>query len=159
LQANQSTSEFDKELNQLAAQEKRILDAYHEEVISLTDLKDQKEMISNRRKVLEAKKKAVLGQSKALGQPQITMDMLDDVSARFQRVMAKADFATREKLVNLLVNSVTLMTDKAIVSGNIPVTSLDALNTPRLSGHFCSPSGIALLPDFRFTDWYRIHEN
>ena len=86
-------------------------------------------MISNRRRVLEAKKKAALSQSESLGQPQITMDMLVDVTTRFQRVMAKSDFATREKLVNLLVNSVTLMTDKAIVSGNIPITSVDVLNT------------------------------
>jgi len=125
----QAISQFDKELYQLDAQEKRILDAYREEVISLPDLKEQKDMISNRRRVLEAKKKAALSQSESLGQPQITMDMLGDVTNRFQRVMAKSDFATREKLVNLLVNSVTLMTDKAIVSGNIPITSVDVLNT------------------------------
>ena len=53
--------------------------------------------------------------------------MLGDVSTRFQRVMAKADFAKREKLVNLLVNSATLYTNKAIVKGNIPVDKLDAL--------------------------------
>jgi hypothetical protein len=61
--------------------------------------------------------------------------MLGDVSARFSRVMAKADFATREKLVNRLVNSVTLMTDKAIVRGNIPIDTLDALNPSRQSVH------------------------
>ncbi len=53
-----STSEFDKELNQLAIQEKRILDAYREEVISLDELKVQKENIANRRKVLEGKKES-----------------------------------------------------------------------------------------------------
>jgi site-specific DNA recombinase len=130
----QPINNFDKELSQLDAQEKRILDAYREEVISLPDLKEQKVIISNRRRVLEAKKNAVLSQSESLGQPQITMDMLGDVSIRFQRVMAKSDFSTREKLVNLLVNSVTLMTDKAIVSGNIPVTSVDVLNTTQQGG-------------------------
>jgi len=64
------------------------------------------------------------------------MSELGDVSARFQRAMAKADFATREKIVNLLVNSVTLYTNKAIVSGNIPITKLDALN-PRQQRRLC----------------------
>jgi site-specific DNA recombinase len=130
---SQDTSEADKELMQLDAQEKRILDAYREAVISLEELKAQKEKISNRRKVLEGKKKAILSHTESLGQPKITMDMLGDVSARFQRVMPKANFETREKLVNLLINSVTLMTSKAIVKGNIPITSLDALITSRSS--------------------------
>jgi site-specific DNA recombinase len=136
LPIHHSIYEFDQDLDQLAKQEKRILDAYREEVISLPDLKEQKDMILNRRRVLEAKKNAVLSQSESLGQPRFTMDKLGDVSTRFQRVMAKSDFATREKLVNLLVNSVALMTDKAIVAGNIPVTNLDALNTPRFRRGF-----------------------
>ena len=52
---------------------------------------------------------------------------LGDVSARYRRVMAKADFATKQKLVNLLVNSVTLHPNKAVVEGNIPVAPSDAL--------------------------------
>lgn len=127
---SQAITEFDKELEQLATQEKRILDAYREEVINLEELKAQKEKISSRRKVLEAKKKAIPSHTDDLERPQITMDMLGDVSARFQRVMAKADFSNREKLVNLLINSVTLMSNKAIVKGNIPITHLDALITP-----------------------------
>ena len=131
LPVNHSTHGYDKELNQLDVQEKRILDAYREEVISLEELKTQKAKIADGRKVLEAKKKAALSHTESLGQPKITMDMLGDVSARFQRIMAKADFAKREKLVNLLVNSVTLKTDKATVKGNIPIDKLDALSTPR----------------------------
>ena len=134
-----STSEFDKELNQLSIQEKRILDAYREEVITLDELKTQREKIANRRKVLDAKKKAILRQAESAGQLQITLAMLGDVSARFQRVMSKADFPTREKLVNLLVNSVTLWPDKAIVAGNIPVTNLDVLSLP----HSSAPQKIA----------------
>ncbi len=92
-----STSEFDKELNQLAIQEKRILDAYREEVISLEDLKIQKEKIANRRKVVEGKKNTILSHSESTGQREITIAELGDVSKRFQRVIAKADFAhTRE---------------------------------------------------------------
>ena len=54
--------------------------------------------------------------------------MLVDVSTRFKRVMANADFATREKLINLLVNSVTLMTNKAVVAGNVSLTNLYVFN-------------------------------
>ena len=135
LPPSRSTVEFDKELTQLDEQEKRILDAYRVKVISLDDLKEQKDKISNRRKVIEVKKKAALSHTESIGQPKITMTMLGDVSARFQRVMAKADFANREKLANLLVNSVTLFTSKAIVKGNIPVSKLDALiPTPQRRG-------------------------
>ena len=138
LPPNLSTSEFDRELDQLAKQEKRILDAYREEVITLEDLKAQKEKIAGRRKVLEGKKKAILRQTERAGQPQITMDMLGDVSMRFERAMNKASFAEREKLVNLLVNSITLWPDKAIVKGNIPISHLDALSSPHSMGWFSS---------------------
>ncbi len=131
-----STSEFDKELNQLAIQEKRILDAYREEVISLDELKVQRENIANRRKVLESKKKVILSHAESLRKQEITMNDLGDVSKRFQRAMAKANFATREKLVNLLVNSVTLMPNKAIVSGNIPITYSDVLSSPHQAAGF-----------------------
>ena len=129
------TTELDKELVQLASQEKRILDAYREAVISLDDLKAQKEKIANRRMVLEGKKDAILSHSEGTERAKITMNMLGDIATRFQRVMAKADFATREKLVNRLVNSVTLMTDKAIIRGNIPIDTLDALTPSRQSAH------------------------
>lgn len=71
-----STDGFDKELAILETQEERILDAYRQEVISLDDLKEQKEKIAKQRNVIEGKKKAVLSQQKSLGQPQITIDML-----------------------------------------------------------------------------------
>jgi site-specific DNA recombinase len=124
-----STNELDKELVQLTTQEKRIIDAYREEVISLEDLKAQKEKIVGRRKVLEDKKRAALSPTEGLGQPKITTAVLGDVSARFQRVMSKANFETKEKLAHLLVNSVTLYSSKAIVKGNIPITKLDVLST------------------------------
>ena len=47
-------------------------------------------------------------------------------SVRGRRFMAKANFATKQTLDNLLVNSVTLHPDKAIVEGNIPLAP-DAL--------------------------------
>jgi site-specific DNA recombinase len=126
--SSQSTIEFDKDLNKLALQENRILDAYREDIITLEELKAQKEKILSRRKVLGAKKKAALSHAETPGKPQITMDMLGDVSARFQRVMRKADFATRDKLSHLLINSVMLTPDKAVIVGNIPLIKIDVLN-------------------------------
>ena len=58
------------------------------------------------------------------------MDTLGDISARFHRAMAKADFATRKKITNLLVHSVVLHEKKAAVKGYIPMTTTDALTTP-----------------------------
>jgi hypothetical protein len=129
--SDQTTNKLDKELMQLSIQEKRLLDAYREEIIDMSELKEQKAKIAEWRKVLEAKKKAVPSPTEALEQPQITMDMLGDVSARYQRVMARADFATREKLSNLLVNSVTLYAKKAVVQGSIPVFINDVLIPPQ----------------------------
>jgi site-specific DNA recombinase len=118
----------DKMLEKLATQEKRILDAYREGAIDLDELKEQKAKIAAKRETLESRKKPVLSHSESPGQQEITLDMLGDVSARFKRVMKKADFATREKLVNLLVNSVTLFPDKTKIEGSIPVTKLDVLS-------------------------------
>jgi site-specific DNA recombinase len=120
---------LNKELEKLDCQEKRIIDAYRESVISLDELKEQKAKIASNRTVLEAKTKASKSQQESARTPEITMEMLGDVSARYHRVMPNADFATREKLVKFLINSVTLYPNKAIVEGIIPVTSLDALVT------------------------------
>jgi site-specific DNA recombinase len=120
-------TKVEKEIQKLAVQEKRILDAYRESIIEIDELKEQKSKITERRKVLNAQQKAALSQLERSGRPEITMAMLGDVSARFQSVMAKADFAAREKMANLLINSVILHKDKAIVTGNIPVTKTDVL--------------------------------
>jgi site-specific DNA recombinase len=117
----------EKALEKLTTQEKRILDAYREGVIGLDELKEQKTKIAAKREAMEARKKPVQSHLESPGQQEITLDMLGDVSARFKRTMAKADFCTREKLINNLVNSITLFPEKAIVEGNIPVTNLDVL--------------------------------
>ena len=123
----QDNRTIDKQLEHLNNQEKRAFDAYLAEAITLQELKEQKEKIGAIRNALQAKKKPAERQAEGLEWSKITMSMLNDVSIRFLRVMKKADFPTREKIVNLLVGSVTLMTDKAIVKGNIPVDDLDAL--------------------------------
>ncbi len=117
----------DKELEKLTIQESRLIDAFREGIITLAELKEQKAKIATKRKLLEAKKKAAPGQPENPGQPEITMEMLGDVSARYHRIIAKADFSTREKLVNLLVNSVSLYPDRAVVQGNIPIIQGDVL--------------------------------
>jgi site-specific DNA recombinase len=129
----------DKDLEKLNIQEKRILDAYREGIIDMDDLKNQKANLAAKRKTLEAKKKANPSHVESAGQTEITLDMLGDVSARFQRAMTKADFPKREKLVNLLVNSVILYDNKATVKGNIPVIRGDVLNPSNLAWSFsCS---------------------
>ena len=97
-------------------------------MIGLDGLKEQKTKIAAKRAVLEARKKPVLGYSESSGQLEITLEMLGYEFARFKRVMEKADFSTREKLVNLLVNSITLFPDRVKIEGNIPVTNLDVLS-------------------------------
>ncbi len=54
---------------------------------------------------------------------------IGDVSARNRRVMAKADYCPRQKIGNLLVNSVSLYPHKVVVKGNIPIIHVDVLST------------------------------
>ena len=53
--------------------------------------------IAKRAKVLEANKKAALSQIESPGQLEITDAILEDISAHYQRVMAKADFVTQRR--------------------------------------------------------------
>ncbi len=122
---------FDKtshELEKLAIQEQRLIDAYREGAINLPELKEQKAKIANKRDILQVKKKAAPSPLGSSGRPEITLHDLGDVSTRFSRAMAHADFSKREKLVNLLINSVTLYPNKAVVEGNIPVIQGDVLS-------------------------------
>jgi site-specific DNA recombinase len=139
LSTTNADAKTDKDLEKLDAQEKRILDAYRESIIDLDELKSQKEKIAAKRRTLEAKKKATPRHVESAGGTEITLDMLGDVSARFQRAMAKADFAEREKIASLLINSVTLYTEKAVVKGNIPIIRGDVLNPSNVASSFsCS---------------------
>jgi len=127
-----TSGQNEQALSKLNIQEQRVLDVYREGIISLDELRDQKEKITAKRKVVEARIKAALCQRESLDQPEITMDMLGDVSARFGRAMANATFEKRQKLANLLVNSVTLYPGRAVVQGNIPIDNIDALSTSNL---------------------------
>lgn len=126
--AKSEQTKIEKDIRKLDVQEKRLLDAYRESIIEIDELKEQKAKIARNRRALSAKQIAALSQLEGSGRPEITMTMLGEVSARFQRVMAKSDFAIREKLANLLINSVTLYKNKAIVKGNVPVIKGDVLN-------------------------------
>jgi site-specific DNA recombinase len=132
---NPDVDNTNKDLEKLSIQEQRILDAYREGIITLDELKSQKETIAKKRRVLESKIKATRSLSEGLGRTEITMDMLGDVSARFERAMKKASFDKRQKLANLLINSVTLFPEKAIVAGNIPVIQSDVLSTSNPRSH------------------------
>ncbi|MBT7325460.1 MAG: hypothetical protein HN855_09890 [Anaerolineae bacterium] len=101
-------SKIGKELERLDVQEKRILDAYRETIIDLEELREQKGKIADNRTSLQAQQKAAQSQVEHSERSEITMAMLGDVSAYFERVMAKVDFSTREKLINLLIHSVAL---------------------------------------------------
>jgi site-specific DNA recombinase len=129
--AKDTQSKIEKKLEKLAIQEKRILDAYREEIIELDELREQKAKIAEERTILHTQQKAAQSQLEHSGRPEITMATLGDISARFERAMAKADFSTREKLTNLLVKSVALHKTKAVVKGYIPMTTTDVLIKPR----------------------------
>ena len=98
-----------------------------EEIIELEDLREQKAKIAEERAALQKQQKNAQSKLERSERHEITFDKLGDISAHFQRAMAKADFATREEIVNLLVQSVALYKQKAVVKGFIPMTTADAL--------------------------------
>ena len=115
-----------EELEKLDFQEKRILDAYRESVISLDELKEQKAKIAANRKVLEAKIDAAQSQQESSRPPEITMEMLGDISARYHKVMAKADFATKKKVrqsVYMLTSKISTVSEwtKEKISGAVRI--------------------------------------
>jgi site-specific DNA recombinase len=112
---------IEQELAKLSLQEKRLLDAYREGIIELDELREQKAKISKRLHVVKAKQKAAQSALERPGQQKISYTELVDLSAVYNRAMARADFATRHKIANLLINRVKLYPDKAVVEGIVPV--------------------------------------
>jgi site-specific DNA recombinase len=142
----QDTGKLEKELEKLQVEEKRLLDAYREGVIDLDELREQKAKINARLKLVNAKLEASKTAQEGLQDSQITFGDLEDLSAVYKRAMSKADFVTRAKIANLLINRVKLYPDRAVVEGNIPVGDY-ALRTSSYASPvvFLSPYAAAAL--------------
>jgi len=105
----------------LDAEEERLLDAYREKVIDLAQLKRQMGKLTEKRAHHKVVREALARRIESAERPRITRDMLGDLSARYRRAMANADFAARRQIVESLVTGVALYPGKAVVSGVIPV--------------------------------------
>ena len=118
------------------------MDAYREGIINLDELREQKATISNRLNVVDAQLKAAKGEQEGAEQTEISWPDLQDLSAVYKRTMDKADFKTKEKIANLLINRVMLYPDKAVVEGIIPVgpyalsSATHASPVPMIRGRF-----------------------
>lgn len=86
----------EQELEKLANQEKRLLDAYREGIIELDDLREQKAKVAKRPHVVKAKQKAIQSVQEGQGTPDITLSELLDLSAIYKRAMSKADASTKQ---------------------------------------------------------------
>ena len=111
----------EQELDKLAQQEKRLLDAYREGIIELDELREQKAKVAKRLHVAKAKQKAIQSAHEGSGTPNITMSELVDLSAVYKRAMSKAEASTKQTIANLLINRVKLYPNKAIIEGIIPL--------------------------------------
>jgi len=105
----------------LDAEEERLLDAYREKVIDLAQLKRQMGKLMEKRAHHNAVRDALARRTQPVERPRITRDMLGDLSTRYRRAMANADFAARRQIVESLVTGVTLYPGKAVLSGVIPI--------------------------------------
>ena len=68
-----------------------------------------------------AVREALARRTDATERSRITPEMLGDLSSRYRRAMANADFTARRQIVESLVTGVTLYPGKAVVSGVIPI--------------------------------------
>jgi myosin heavy subunit len=108
-------------LERLSTEEERLVDAYRAQVISLDQLKAQLKKVDDTRTHLNDEKHRLQAHQESLGHPEITVRDLGDVSARLKRAMTRTDFQTRQRIVQALVNSVTLYPHRAVVSGVLPL--------------------------------------
>jgi len=108
-------------LERLAAEEERLVDAYRAQVISLDQLKTQLKKVTDKRTRLKDENDRLQAHQESPGHPDIPLRDLGDVSARLKRAMTRTDFQTRQRIVQALVNSVTLYPDRAVVSGVLPL--------------------------------------
>ena len=91
----------DKASAKLDAEEERLLDAYREKVIDLAQLKRQMGRLTEKRAHHNAVREALAHRTEPIERPRITRDMLGDLSARYRRAMANADFAARRQIVEI----------------------------------------------------------
>lgn len=66
----------ERELEKLANQEKRLLDAYREGIIEFDELREQKTKVAKRLHVAKAKQKAIQSAQEGPGAPDITLSEL-----------------------------------------------------------------------------------
>jgi len=118
--ASQVTN-LEAKIEKLTEQGERLLDAFREGVIDLDELRNQKAKISKRLQIVNDQLKAAQDAQEGPGQTQITLADLEDLSVIYKRAMSKADFATKAKIANLLIDRVKLYPDRAIVEGAIPI--------------------------------------
>jgi site-specific DNA recombinase len=120
-QTQQEVHAHQEALQRLATEEERLVDAYRAQVISLGQLKTQLKKVNDKRTRLNDEKDRLQAHQESLGHPEITLRDLGDVSARLKRAMTRTDFQTRQRIVQALVNSVTLYPGRAVVSGVLPL--------------------------------------
>jgi site-specific DNA recombinase len=141
-QPNEHTqSELDSiasSLKRLSSEEERLLEAYRSKVISLEQLKGQLQKLTTKRTLLENQNKELVNQQHGQERPIPTLNDLGVLSIRLQRAMARSDFPTRQRIVQALINSVTLYPKRAVISGVLPLNG----HIPK-DGHLLLPQSSA----------------
>jgi site-specific DNA recombinase len=111
----------DKALEKLRLEEERVLDAYRAQVLTLDQLKMQLTKVQLKKSRLIDERKALLARQEGPQAANIASLDLNAIASRLKRAMARADFATRQRIVQVLLNSIILYPDRAVVSGVLPL--------------------------------------
>ncbi len=87
-------------------EEKRLLDAYQAEVISLEELRDRRQHLSGRRQVLESQQQAQERHLAQISQHQQVLTDLRQFSEQIRTRLAEASFEEKQKILQLVIERI-----------------------------------------------------
>lgn len=127
--AQEQINFLDKKVETLQSKRERFIKLYADEVITLDEFKAQTAELQRQLETLNAKKlvlqRTVLEEPGSL--PEETI--LKEFSERMQRVIANADFQTKQKVIRFFLSQILIQQNEATAKGFLPADLLNCVPT------------------------------
>ena len=114
---------IEKQLKDAEGEENRLLDAYRENIIPMEKLKEQMEIIQNKKKRLEEEKMVLIDKQGSSFSPILIKKTVNDYCRLIERRLdsLKSNFEGKRYLLSLALNKIILDDKKVIIKGIIPL--------------------------------------
>jgi hypothetical protein len=119
------TAQLTARLARLDREERRLVDAYQAEVISLEELADRRQHLHLRRQALEAQREQQVRMRRERAQAQEVLTDLTAFCARVRGRLADATLAERQAILQLLIERIIVGDDTLAVRHVIPLRGPD----------------------------------